>query len=568
MQAHGGAARACPFPHGQLPGQVQPANTAAIPAGFRHLLGEPAPTERYSVDGEDPRLSAAALTTLRRRLRGLAMLMSQRPEAWPDNPNIPSGYTYALQFLAHDAVASSLPLWASHGGGAEVENLRRRLLRLDTLYGAGPAGCPFPFAPDDNQDQSRSRFRMSPIGPSAAEGEYNPAKPRPASDYRDIGRASVHGTSGGTDGWAEPLVADPRNDSHSLISQVTALFQMLHNALVEMQPEPDPATIGTQMRGHNLRFAVAREALTLIWRNLVRQDILPRILHPAVRALYEGGASLEASPAPGMPLEFSHGAFRFGHAMARDSYHFGEAEDALALGTTLRQSSGRSPDLMPLKRIWIVQWSRFFDLPESEQRPNLSKRIGPMFSGNFLTDGMFDPIAPGEPWGLAYRDLMSAALAGLRSVDSQCDAILAAFPSLAAASPMLANRAKRQQALMAWLGQRPLLTRFNGADVAALAAEPPLPFYVMFEAEQEAEGKTLGVLGSVIVAETLYGALARDPLPAEAGGGDLAAQLTQLCAQWLGGFRFSPMPAFDDMAGLIGFLARHYGLEQADPPFI
>lgn len=564
MQAHGGAALGCPFHQGG--GQPLAANQATPPAGFRHLLGAPAEDGRFLVDGEDPRVSATALATLRRRMRGLAMLMSQRPEDWPDNPNLPAGYTYTLQFLAHDAVASSLPLWASHGGGAELENLRRRLLRLDTLYGAGPMGCPFPFAPDDAQDQSRSRFRMSPMGP--ASGHYDPEQPQPAHRFRDIGRASTLGTSGGTDGLAEALVADIRNDSHSLISQVTALFQMLHNALVALQPEPEGGTIGTRVRGHNLRFAVAREATTLIWRNIVRRDILQRVLHPAVQALYQGGATLEAAPEPGLPLEFSHGAFRFGHAMARDSYHFGAAEEPLALGTTLRTTSGRSPDLMPLKRIWMVQWSRFFPLPEGGGALNLSKRIGPQFSGNFLTDGLFDPIAPGEPWGLAYRDLMSAGLAGLRSVDSLAGAVLARFPELAEAAPLLADRARRQAALMAWLARRPLLSRFTPADIAALAAEPPLPFYVMFEAEQETEGTRLGVLGSVIVAETLYGALARDPLPMELGGGDLATQLERLCAHWLGEFRLSPAAGIDDMPGLVGFLARHYRLEAVDPPFI
>jgi hypothetical protein len=48
----------------------------------------------------------------------------------------------------------------------------------------------------------------------------------------------------------------------------------------------------------------------------------------------------------------------------------------------------------------------------------------------------------------------------------------------------------------------------------------------------------------------------------------LATQLDRLCAEWLGDFRFRPLPAFDDMAGLVGFVAQHYRLQQADPPFI
>jgi Animal haem peroxidase len=561
MRTHGGTSQGCPFAHAR--GEPFSASTLPRLAGFRHFLGDPAPHERFLVDGEDPRSSATAFATLRRRLRGLALLMGQRPAEAPDNPDLPAGYTYTLQFLAHDLVMSSLPLWAAHGGGPAVENLRGRMLRLDTLYGPGPTGCPFPYAPDDPQDFSRSRFRLSPAGPFSPKASCGPG------EYRDIGRAKVQGTSGGMGGHAEALVADSRNDQHSLISQATTLFQMLHNALVEMQPAPSTRFMGERIRGHNLRFAAAREATTLIWRHLIRTDILPRILHPAVRALYAGPAPalLEPGAPSGVTLEFSHGAFRFGHAMARDSYHFGEAEEPLALGATLRQSSARSPELMPLRRIWIAQWSRFFPLP-GQQRPNLSKRIGPQFSGNFVTDGLFDPIESGDPWGLAYRDLLSASLAGLRSLDSLAAEVLRRRRWLAAASPMLADRAARQQALIGWLGCRPKLSRLGANDIAALAVDPPLPFYVMFEAEQEADGRHLGVLGSLIVAETLHGALARDPLPTAVGGGDLATQLDRLCAAWLGEFRFRPLPTFDDMAGLVGFLARHYRLENADPPFI
>jgi hypothetical protein len=82
MQAHGGAVRSCPFSgHGgadQQGAMPVPANAAATPAGFRHILGTPTPAQRFQVDGEDPRFSATALATLRRRMRGVAMLMGNR----------------------------------------------------------------------------------------------------------------------------------------------------------------------------------------------------------------------------------------------------------------------------------------------------------------------------------------------------------------------------------------------------------------------------------------------------------------------------------------------------------
>jgi len=48
-------------------------------------------------------------------------------------------------------------------------------------------------------------------------------------------------------------------------------------------------------------------------------------------------------------------------------------------------------------------------------------------------------------------------------------------------------------------------------DLDRLVDDPPLPFFVLFEAERATQGLTLGPIGSIIVAETIYGALRRDP---------------------------------------------------------
>ena len=55
-----------------------------------------------------------------------------------DNPFIPSGYTYLLQLVAHDAVQTSVPFWAAAELGLASRNLRSSPLVLDTLYGGGP----------------------------------------------------------------------------------------------------------------------------------------------------------------------------------------------------------------------------------------------------------------------------------------------------------------------------------------------------------------------------------------------------------------------------------------------
>jgi hypothetical protein len=551
-----GSAGACPFGGAATSGILGP-----LP-GFRHFLGTPAAEERFQVDGEDPRSSPAALATLRRRLRGLATLMGARPPGSAENPNLPAGYTYLAQLAAHDMVSTSMAFWSAGGPDPGVANVHGAPLRLRTLYGGGPGACPFAFAPDDARDQNRSRFRLSAY--AGAKGD--------AADFRDIGRAATPGTLGNRGGFTgagrgEALIADSRNDQSAPLSQITCLFQMLHNALLDMIPRPGTLPARALRERSSARFAVAQEATILVFRSVLRHDLLPRLLDPKVRALYDNPAPqwLEPEPGPGIPLEFSHGAFRFGHAMLRDTYRIGRFTDA-TLADLLRQNSTRGPNAVPLTRDWLVRWSQFFELP-GEPPPNLSMKLAPRYTAMLMGDGLFDPIEAGDPAGVAFRDLMSAGLTGMRSVGSLAARVAALRPELAAQSPLLADPAARQAALAAWLGRDSAVSLLAPADVAALAAEPPLPFYILFEAEREAGGERLGTLGSLLVAETVYGALARERLGSEGEGG-LAAALDRLCAAWLGDVRFPDPPLVEDMPGLVAFVARRLELEAAEPAFI
>ena len=550
------ATASCPVAAG-LPDGI----LGALP-GFRHFLGDPPAAERFQVDGADPRQSAPAMATLRRRLRGLALLMGDRPAQAAENPRVPAGYTYLLQLTAHDLVSTTTGFWSAGGPHPGVANAAGTPLRLRTLYGDGPGACPFAFAPDGARDPTRSRFRLSAVGGEAAAANR-------AAAFRDIGRAATPGTLGNRRGYGEALLADARNDQSALLSQVTGLFQMLHNAILGMIPAVGTLPAKAAREAAAARFAVAQEATALVFRAILRADLLPRVLHPAVQAHYGTAApALLDQPADGaIPLEFSHGAFRFGHAMPRDSYRIGSFE-AAPLAELLRLNSTRSPNAMPLSHAWILRWSQFFQLP-GQAAPNASMRLGPQLSPMLIADGLLDPIAEGDPCGLAFRDLMSAGLAGLRSVDSLAQHLGRLRPALAAQSPMLADAALRRAALAAWLGRDPALSLLDAADVAALAADPPLPFYVLFEAEREAAGEGLGILGSVLVAEVIHGALARAPLASEIGGGGLAAALDRLCESWLGpGWRFPDRPAVEDMPGLIAFVARRLDLAAAEPAFL
>ena len=44
----------------------------------------------------------------------------------------------------------------------------------------------------------------------------------------------------------EALIADPRNDDHAIMSQLTALFALLHNGLIDLIRRGEPAAAANQ----------------------------------------------------------------------------------------------------------------------------------------------------------------------------------------------------------------------------------------------------------------------------------------------------------------------------------
>src|SRR3954464_1272796 len=314
------------------------ARVTATAPGFRHFLGTPHPAQRFKAYGIDPLCAPAHLPQVRALMNRLSRRMDAEIQ-WPspadpslerwENPRIPSGYTYLLQFVAHDLVHSAIPLSVAGALGAGTANARRTPLQLETLFGNGPVGSPFVYALDAPSDDRRTKLRLGRT-------RWKNLKGKGGCPFRDIARAPAENVTGIDRSIAghrvaltEALVADPRNDDHAIMSQLTALFALLHNGLIDLVRSREPAS------GHNARlgaaytrFLCARGAVTAIYHNIVRNDLMRRGLHPAIHAAYRGAnpdfidRAAESTTDDGwkIPIEFSHGAFRFGHAMVRPEY--------------------------------------------------------------------------------------------------------------------------------------------------------------------------------------------------------------------------------------------------------
>src|SRR3954470_21745041 len=264
--------------------------------GFRHFLGTPRSSQRFKVYGIDPLCAPEHVPGVRALMNRLSRRMDAEIQ-WPshtdvslerwENPRIPSGYTYLLQFVAHDLVHSAIPLSVAGALGAGTANARRTPLQLETLFGSGPVGSPFVYALDAPNDDRRTKLRLGGL-------RWKDKNVESGCPFRDIARAPAENVTGIDRGIAglrvaltEALVADPRNDDHAIMSQLTALFALLHNNLIDLVRRHEPAT-GTNAHfgAAYKRFLCVRGALTSIYHNIIRKDLMQRVLHPAIYAAY------------------------------------------------------------------------------------------------------------------------------------------------------------------------------------------------------------------------------------------------------------------------------------------
>jgi hypothetical protein len=457
-------------------------------------------------------------TELRKLMRKLSARISR--EAFnPDdaNTNIPSGYTYLLQFIAHDMVNTSISLAASNGRRFGFQNARQQPLTLETIYGGGPDVSPQAYEYTHACTQAQGLMPRTRLRSGRAQNRWGSTKGTALADIGrsvpvDVGDDAIGNASLRT----EALVADARNEDQALISQMTRLFHDMHNYILEQIEASQPSvTVPDAYRN----FISARYLLTLIYRRIILQDVLRRLLDPSVVRYYlnERKPLVTNDGSGAIPVEFSNGAFRCGHAMIRDKYRVNSPQE-LEAGRALQICSRRSPGFVPLPEEWVVEWDRFFEINLQNVTPNYSRPLRPNFSPIARSEFFFAPLVPrvgdeGDAAGLPNRDLVSSVYARVWSVPKLIDALRAKSTEISAFLP---SYGAAIQPLSSWLentaDENGISEQFGAGDVSAIANDPPLPFYVLYEAWVCNQGKRLGPLGSIIVAETVIAAMDTYPL--------------------------------------------------------
>ena len=405
-------------------------------------------------------------------LREIAAAMTAGGE--PVESQIPAGYTYLGQFIAHDLTFDDDRLRGSPVTTrvSALGNARSPSLDLDSLYGRGPRLDPEYYAHDGVHLLTGMTLPVEGTGP-ASEGHAG----------FDLPRAG--------DGTA--LIPDPRNDENLLVAQTHAAFIRFHNRVADM--------LRDQGVPHAERFAHARERVVAHYQWMVRTDFLPRIVDPAiVTDVFAGGPPAFEVPPRTMPVEFSAAAYRLGHSMVRASYDLNLAGPReLGLMFTFSAAGGRLGGKSVLQSNWIADLRRFYDFREAG-RPDLAG-VGLNLAQRIDTR-LVDPLArlPPEslPLGqtvpsrtnLAFRNLTRARMLGLATGQQMAELMREHLPNVEPLTP--------DEILTGDRGAR--FGTLTSRQVKDLTERTPLWFYVLREAEL-GTGKMRGV-GGRLVAET------------------------------------------------------------------
>ena len=456
-------------------------------------------------------------------------------DAWTsdDNDAIPAGYTYLAQLVAHDFVENTaqLPLISTFPGKLQRDYRTQRLV-LDTLYGRGPVREPTTYALSTDGSATRCLFRLGHVR-GHEQPPFEPVKPPLlAQPARDLPRAACPFLTDVAGPRATPdvLIADVRNDQHLIISQLTALFLELHNIVFATVRRVQDAPTADQIRDLNLpqrdhyvtdaafltaqaetAFLQTRKVMAFVYRRVVVHDLLKRLLEPGVWAYYTDPARrfpadlMEPMYDNQVPVAFSHSVFRFGHVMARFSYRL---NDQLEVNPSIKdiidRSSAHRSDLLPLASNWLIDWSHFFDLGDGKFI-NASRRISPSVAFGPLSFEAAVPAEMNRDGGLFFRDFVRGAEAQVSSV---ADMVVKLRTGERERSDLLKDASYREQEVGRWLTFGPDVG-FKPGELVELSKNPPLLLFVLLEAAHDQAGKRLGILGSTLVADVFFGALAQ-----------------------------------------------------------
>jgi Animal haem peroxidase len=410
-----------------------------------------------------------------------------------DSPTLPSEYTYLGQFVDHNLDFNETPQPTADVTASSLTNFESFRFDLNNVFGGGPAVDPQLYAPDHLH-----LLVTGVLGRPQADG--NPTVTGSPTGMFDLAR-NANGTAD---------LVEPRDDENQILSQIHAAFLAFYNKLID---DGDS-------------FSRARQLTVDYYQEIVLTDLLPAYVGQATINRYLHGDTVTTPQFPAAsftPIEFSVGAYRFGHSLVRQLYHINDI-NPLA-----------NPDTDDNVSIFDVAHFQSGDLTGGAPLPgpNLSA-VSPCRTNNVCTQPnpvghqiawrYFVPAldSDGDDDGINFArktqttispalfNLPASTIAGCR--DAATDPVCKGSASLIARDFARGtfDGLASGQAIATSLGC-PVIPAgaINPTHDAVFNTGTPLLYYVLAEAHRAHQ--TLGCVGARIVAQTFLRVLADTP---------------------------------------------------------
>jgi len=404
-----------------------------------------------------------------------------------DSTTLPSEYTYLGQFADHDLDFDPTPQPSAPTDPTRIANGRTFRFDLDSIFGNGPTGSPQLYAEDHKHLLIQGTLAAPNADgfPTVVDGNANGVL-----DY-----------SRNSDGSAN--VAEPRNDENKILSQIGTAFITFYNDFVDA--------------GYG--YIRARTLTVEYWQEIVLRDLLPAYVGQATIDRYLHGSEASTPNFPHntyTPIEFSVGAYRFGHSLVREDYHI---NDDLCNGGDVDHNVA----IFDLSAFQTGDLSGGAQLPGPERCPSTSAPADPAVAGDQIQWKYFvpalnaDPNDPGINFARRTQVTISPALFNLpASAIAGCPD--QASPVCNGSGNLLSRDYARGEEYGLPSGQA-VARALSCPIIPARSINPtkdpifdhatPLLYYVLAEAQQA--NQTLGCVGRAIVAQTFLRVLADDP---------------------------------------------------------
>ena len=437
-------------------------------------------------------------------LESLAREMTAQPEDLPtpeteidaeENQGIDAGYTYLGQFIDHDLTFDPLSSLLKQNDPDALTDFRTPRFDLDSLYGRGPDDQPYLY------EDGGLYFKL---GRKLTGSDFD-------AQACDLPR---HGLDGQR---KRALIADPRNDENVIVAQLHATLLRFHNRVVKH----------LALGGRKPNFEEAQRFVRWHYQWVVLHDFLPTVV--GQEAVYEvlphlrNGTSIFVDKPdlrffkwrrePFMPIEFSAGAYRFGHSMVRPLYRLntnllGQGEDDPVNGRkmilTPEDNDHGLNGFRAFPDHWAVDWSLFFKMTMRPPKTGVNR----LQKSYKIDTSLVNPlgtlprsVAP-TMRSLAERNLKRGVSMGLPSGQAVARAM--------GLEPIADDQLRVGKATEEDHAKNKRMTEIS----PAFSDNAPLWCYVLAEAQQQFEKDDtpirLGPVGGRLVAEVFVGLLTGD----------------------------------------------------------